>query len=157
MDENISVKFINCIGSDVDLWKKGPYDEDFMLESCLLYDDPEYNLDIDSDFNTTWKFIDHITKRYLLGNGEKTFHFKGDKRSMQVEIKTPLYTLEELCTYTITTRIFINHGATAIDGLEIPKVLKINLKNYIEKIEKLCDSEEGIYDWTKYAEEEYNL
>lgn len=157
MGEDITVTFVNCIGSDIDLWKKGPYDEDFVLESCLLYDDPEYCTDIDSDFkNTTWKFIDHITKRYLLGNGEKMFHFKGGERSMKVEIKTPLYTLEELCSYTITTRVFVNQGT--INDLEIPNLLKMNLKNYIEKIEKLCsDDYDNLYDWTVYAEEEYNL
>jgi len=154
------ITFVNCIGSDINLWKKGPRNVNFECETCLLYDEPEYHLNSPEDINTTWKFSDHITKRYLLGNGKKIFHYqKYECPPLLVKINTPLYTLKELCTYTISTRLLVNDSATAIDDeLEIPKALKIDLKNCVENLAKMYE-EDGdccIHDWTVCHEEEYN-
>lgn len=152
------IKFINCIGSDISLWKKGPNDETFKWETCLLYDEPEYYLDSSAEINTIWKFVDHITKRYLLGNGKSVFHYKKyESPIISVEIKTPLYTLKELCTYTISTRLLVNKNAMAIDTFEIPNKLKTNLKNCLKYLEEMYE-EDGdccINDWT-VCHEEYN-
>lgn len=152
------VKFVNCIGSDISLWRKGPNDTTFEWETCLLFDEPEYHLDDPEDINTTWKFIDHITKRYLLGNGEKEFYYqKYECPSIQIDIKTPLYTLKELCTFTIATRLLVNNNALAINDFEIPKELKIDLKECLKDIAEMHeqDGESLIRDWTVSHEEEY--
>jgi len=65
------ITFVNCIGSDINLWKKTSNNKTFEYETCLLYDEPEYHLEDYKEINTAWKFIDHITKIYLLENGKK--------------------------------------------------------------------------------------
>lgn len=152
------VQFINCVGTDVHLWKKTKNDN---LEwvSCVLYDEPEYHLDCPTQTNTTWAFFDHITKRYLHGNGKREFHYqKYQCPPIQVEIKTPLYTLKELCIYTIATRILVNKSMSAINNFEIPKSLKIDLKKCVKDLEKMYeeDGDDFISDWTVSHEEEYN-
>lgn len=154
------ITFVNCIGSDISLWKKGPNDLTFEWESCLLFDEPEYNVDNSTEINTTWKFVDHITKRYLLGNGKRIFHYKkyDDCSMMYIEIKTPLYTLKELCTYTIATRLLVNNSAIAINTFEIPKDLKTDLKNCIDNLTVLYENDGDFFinDWTVCHEKEYN-
>lgn len=153
------VKFINRIGSDIHLWKKGPNDLTYEWVACLLYEEPEYYIDSSSESNTTWKFVDHITKRYLHGNGKKVFHYqKYECPSIIVEIETPLYTLKELCTYTIATRILVNNGVHAIKDFEIPKVLKTDLEKCVENLARMYEEDGNcsIYDWTVSIEEEYN-
>lgn len=161
MDENkAGITFVNCIGSDIDLWKKRPKDIFFEWETCLLFDEPEYNFNKSSEINTTWKFVDHITKRYLLGNGKNVFHYqKYDGCSLiRVEITTPLYTLKELCTYTIATRLLVNNGAMEINTFEIPKELKIDLKNCIDDLIVMYEKDGDCFinDWTVCHEEKYN-
>jgi len=160
MDENEGgVIFVNCIGSDINLWKKRPHDENFEWETCLLFDEPEYHLDEYADCNTIWKFYDHITKRYLLGNGKTMFHYKKyECPPLKVEIKTPLYTLKELCSYTIATRLLVNSNVAAIDAFEIPKELKIDLKTCYQHLAEMHENDGDCYinDWTIYHEEDYN-
>lgn len=159
MDENEGgVTFENCIGSDIDLWKKGPRDKSFEWETCLLYDEPEYHLNKHADKNTTWKFYDHITKRYLLGNGNTMFHYKKYECPLiKVKIKTPLYTLKELCTYTIATRLLVNNNLEAIDIFEVPNELKIDLKMCYQQLAEMHENDGDcfIHDWTVYHEEDY--
>jgi len=153
------ITFVNCIGSDISIWKKRPNDITFECETCLLFDEPEYHLDGPENTNTIWKFNDHITKRYLLGNGKKEFHYqKYECPSIQIEIKTPLYTLKELCTFTIATRLLVNNSGIAINDFEIPKELKIDLQECLANIAEMheYDGECIISDWTVYHEEEYS-
>lgn len=149
------VVFINCIGSDINLFKKGCSDTTFEHETCLLFDEPEYHLDEYSDLNTTWKFHCHITKRYLLGNGKRTFHFQEYKcPKIKVKITSPLYTLKELCTYTIAVRLMANDSITAIDDFEIPNRLKADIKNTANDLTEILEAEnEELVDWTQYNEE----
>lgn len=159
MDENEGgIKFVNYIGSDIDLWLKRPCDEKFNFETCLLYDEPEYH-DPEVEEGSTWKFFDHITKRHLLGNGEEIFHYqKYERLPTIVKIYTPLYTLQELCTNTICTRLLANNvNETDVNDLEIPKVFKKKLNSYIEDLEALydADGDECAYDWTTHYEAEY--
>jgi len=154
------VKFVCCIGSDIHLWKKRPNDVTFEWETCLLFDEPEYHIDGSEFINTTWKFIDHITKRYLLGNGKKEFHYqKYECPPIRIEIKTPLYTLKELCTFTIATRLLFNNNAMAVHDFEIPKELKIDLKECLENIAKMYEQDGDCFinDWTVRHEEEYGF
>lgn len=162
MDENNGgVKFVNCIGSDINIWKKLPHNENFECETCLLYDEPEYHLDDPEDVNTTWKFFDHITKRYLLGNGKKIFHYqKYECPPLIVKINTPLYTLQELCTYTISTRLLANNiSDIAIDEMEFPEQFKIDIKRCVQNLNeryKADGDDDCIQDWTVYHEEYCN-
>lgn len=161
MAENAGgVKFINCVGSDIHIWKKKCtcQSDTFDWETCILFDEPEYHLESPSEINTSWKFYDHITKRYLLGNDEKVFHYqKYQSPPLNVNIITPLYTLKELCTYTIATRLLVNDAAMAIDDLELPKQLKDDLKSCLENLSELHeqDDEDGMYDWTVAHEERF--
>lgn len=160
MGENENgVRFVNCIGSDINLWKKGPSDDTFELETCLLFDEPDLGLYDSIEDNTTWKFIDHITKRYLLGNGQKIFNQpKYGTPLMEVKITTPLYTLKELCEYTIATRLLVNKSAKEINTLELPKKLKIDLQKRVKYLADMYeqDCDDYIYDWTTCHEETYN-
>ncbi|XP_022169618.1 uncharacterized protein LOC111033261 [Myzus persicae] len=154
------IKFVNCIGSDINIWRKLPYDENYECETCLLYDEPEYHLDDPECVNTTWKFFDHITKRYLLGNGKEIFHYqKYECPPLIVKISTPLYTLQELCKYTISTRLLVNNiSNTAIDEMELPEQFKIDIKSCVQKLREQydADGDDCIQDWTVYHEEEYH-
>ncbi|KAF0761592.1 Uncharacterized protein FWK35_00007209 [Aphis craccivora] len=161
MDNNEGgIKFVNCIGSDINIWKKGPYDENFECETCLLFDEPEYHLNDPEDINTSWKFFDHITKRYLLANGKTIFHYqKYECPPIIVKINTPLYTLQELCTYTISRRLLANNiKDTEINELELPEQLKIDIKSCVENLEERykADGDDFCQDWTVYHEEEYH-
>ncbi|XP_025412613.1 uncharacterized protein LOC112685058 [Sipha flava] len=154
------VVFVNCIGSDISLWKKGQYDETFEFESCLLYDEPEYHVE-NKEINSTWKFFDHITKRYLVANGENEFHYKENYSSLiKVEIKTPMYALKELCLSTIATRLLCNgHEECDFKDLGIPKMLIIEMESYLKDLNKIHgdeDRDEWI-DWTVFYENEYKL
>lgn len=157
MAENKGVVFVNCIGSDVDLFKKGYTDTTFEHETCLLFDEPEYHLDEYSDLNTIWKFHCHITKRYLLGNGKRTFHFQNYKcPKIKVEITLPLYTLKELCEFTIATRLVVNNSIMAIDDLKMPDKLATDIKNTANDLTEILEAgNEELSDWTQYHEEEY--
>lgn len=158
VEDEGGVTFVNCIGSDISLWKKGPHDKTFEWATCLLFDEPEYHLDKYTESDTTWKFYDHITKRYLLGNGKSMFHFqKYESPPIKVEIKTPLYTLKELCTYTITTRLLANNNETAIETLEIPKQLITDIKICYKHLAEMHENDgDCLIDWTVYHEEEYD-
>lgn len=160
MDKSGSgVRFVNCIGADINLWKKRPSDDTFELETCLLYDEPDYVLDDSTENNTTWKFVDHNTKRYLLGNGKKLFNQpKYDSSSIEVKITTPLYTLKELCEYTIATRLLVNKNIQNICTLKIPKKIKIDLQKCAKYLTDMYehDCDDYIFDWTTCHEEKYN-
>ncbi|XP_025195097.1 uncharacterized protein LOC112594495 isoform X2 [Melanaphis sacchari] len=156
MDKNEGgIKFINCIGSDINIWKKRPHDEDFEFETCLLYDEPEYHFDDPKDINTSWTFFDHITKRYLLGNGKKIVHYqKYECPPIIVKIKTPLYTLQELCTYIISRRLLANNiRDVAIDELKLPQQLKVDIKSCVNDLKKKY--EEGGDDFCYHEEYGY--
>lgn len=153
------VVFVNCIGSDINLWKKGRYEETFEFESCLLYDEPEYHVESE-EIHSTWKFFDHITKRYLVANGKDEFHYnENDGSLLRVEIKTPMYALKELCLNTIATRLLCNGHASKLEDLHIPKTLIIELESYLKDLNKIHEDVGGdeLFDWTASYEEEYNL
>ncbi|XP_050542820.1 uncharacterized protein LOC126906315 isoform X2 [Daktulosphaira vitifoliae] len=160
MAENkISIIFVNCIGSDIHLWKKKPNDIDYEWQTCIQYEEPEYQIDEQSDINSLWKFYDHITKRYLHGNGKNIFQCdKTQSFPIRVEIKTPLYSLKELCMYTVATRILVNNCEDAIDDIEIPEELKKELKYYVKHLELMYEQDGDccIYDWTIHHEDNYN-
>lgn len=155
MDEDESgIKFVNCVGSDIDLWRKGPNESNFELETCLLYDEPIYHAD-EVEENTTWKFVCHITKRYLYGNGQREFCYqKHECPPINIEIKLPLYTLQELCTYTVATRMYHNNSCTAINDFHFPESLKLNVRSCLEYLEIMCEHDDYTSDWTTYHEEE---
>lgn len=153
------VVFVNCIGSDISLWKKGPYDETFEFESCLLYDEPEYHVESE-EINSTWKFFDHITKRYLVANGENEFHYKENYSSLKkVEITTPVYALKELCLSTIATRLLCNGRDCEFEDLGIPKILIIEIEKCLKELNEIHGDEgrEELIDWTVFNENEYKL
>lgn len=153
------VVFVNCIGADIGLWKKGPYDETYEFETCLLYDEPEYYVE-SNEINSTWKFFDHLTKKYLIANGENEFHYKeNDGSLLRVEIKTPAYTLKELCLNTVATRLQCNGHECILEDLEIPNLLIIEIESCIKTLNKMNEDGGGdeLFDWTAFYEEQYNL
>lgn len=148
------IKFVNCVGSDIDLWKKGPNESKFELETCLLYDEPTYYTD-EIEENTIWKFVCHSTKRYLFGNGEREFHYqKYECPPINIEIKFPVYSLQEMCLYTIATRLYHNNGCMAINDFHFPESLKETLKSYLEYLKDMCEDDDYTVDWTTCYEEE---
>ncbi|XP_050421977.1 uncharacterized protein LOC126834239 [Adelges cooleyi] len=159
MAENeAGVIFVNSIGSDIHIWKKRENDANYEWETCVLYEEPEFIIDDPEESNTMWKFYDHITKRYLHANGKETYHLKNiESPPVRVQISTPLYSLKELCTYTIATRILVNDSENAIGDFEIPKVLKNDIKHYVKSL-ALMHEQDGdccINDWTVYHEDSY--
>lgn len=84
------------------------------------------------------------------------FHIEKYKSPLKIKITTPVYTLKELCTYTIAIKLLVNDNEVAINTLEIPKELKIDLKKCFKEIQHYYDENSSIYDWTLYYSEENN-